>query len=160
MTLVEVVAALAMLGTLLVAVLLARAGYVRQAAAADRRLQAVAAADALLAAWHRDPASLPRSGSGMVAGDGQFSWRTRAVANPDAAALGADTLRLEVLDDRAAGAVLVGVEFVADPPRRGRAPPAPAADGGKNVERAGRGGRGGGAAPSRPPRARQPAPPK
>src|SRR4051812_22873145 len=107
MTLVEVVAALAMLGTLLVAVLLARAAYVRQAAAADRRLQAIAAADALLAAWHRDPASLPRGGSGVVAGDGQFSWRTRAVANPDAAALGAETLRLEVLDDRAAGAVLV-----------------------------------------------------
>src|SRR5688500_6139833 len=81
MTLVEVVGGLALLGTLLVAVLLARGRYIRQAAIADRRLQAVAAADALLAQWHQDPRSLPRAASGDVPGDGQFTWRTRTVSN-------------------------------------------------------------------------------
>src|SRR4051794_8506660 len=81
MTLVEVVAALALLGTLLAAVLVVRVRYARQSAAAERRLQAVAAADALLSAWHRDPRSLPRFGSGQVAGDAQLAWRTAVVPN-------------------------------------------------------------------------------
>src|SRR5947208_15221341 len=79
MTLVEVVAAPALLGTLLAAVLVVRVRYARQSAAADRRLRAVAAADALLAGWHRDPRSLPRSGAGPVAGDAPLAWRTAVV---------------------------------------------------------------------------------
>ena len=67
MTLIEVVGGLALLGTLLVAVLLAKAKYTRQAATADRKLQAVAAADELLTAWRQDPNALPRDGSGPVA---------------------------------------------------------------------------------------------
>src|SRR3954453_12241352 len=75
MTLVEVVGALGLLATLLVALLLARVRYTHQAALAERRLQAVAAAEALLATWHQDPRSLPRAGGGMLAGEGQRSWR-------------------------------------------------------------------------------------
>ena len=62
MTLVEVVGGLALLATLLVAALLAQGRYMRQAASADRRLQAVTAADALLTSWRLDPRSLPHSG--------------------------------------------------------------------------------------------------
>jgi type II secretory pathway pseudopilin PulG len=116
MTLIEVVGGLALLGTLLVAVLLAKAKFTRQVATADRKLQAVAAADELLTAWRQDANALPRDGAGPVAGDRQFSWRTRTVANPEIAALGAQTVRLEVLDDRAAGAVLATVEVVVEPP--------------------------------------------
>jgi type II secretory pathway pseudopilin PulG len=115
MTLIEVVGGLALLGTLLVAVLLAKAKFTRQAATADRKLQAVAAADELLTVWRQDPNALPRDGSGPVAGDRQLSWRTRTVANREVAALGAQTVRLEVLDDRAAGAVLATVEIVVEP---------------------------------------------
>jgi type II secretory pathway pseudopilin PulG len=79
MTLIEVVGGLALLGTLLVAVLLAKAKFTRQAATADRKLQAVAAADELLTVWRQDPNALPRDGSGSVAGDRQLSWRTRTV---------------------------------------------------------------------------------
>jgi hypothetical protein len=116
MTLIEVVGGLALLGTLLVAVLLAKAKFTRQAATADRKLQAVAAADELLTAWRQDAHALPRDGSGPIAGDRQLSWRTRSVANADVAALGAQTVRLEVLDDRVAGAVLAAVEIVVEPP--------------------------------------------
>src|SRR5687767_11024896 len=79
MTLVEVVGALALLGVLLVGTLLAKARSTRQAALADRRLEAVAAADALLTAWRRDPQSLARSGGGRVSGEADLSWRTRTV---------------------------------------------------------------------------------
>jgi hypothetical protein len=117
MTLVEVVGALGLLATLLVALLLARARYTHQAALAQRRLQAVAGADALLAAWHQDPRSLPRAGSGMLAGEWQFSWRTQRVASAAVNDMGAAVVRLEILDDRAEAAanpVITSVEFVVD----------------------------------------------
>src|SRR5829696_1110368 len=83
MTLLEVVAGLALLASLLGALVIAKARYVRQAAAADRRVEAVAAADALLAGWHQNPRSLPRdfSGSGDAPGDRRLAWRLRPVAN-------------------------------------------------------------------------------
>src|SRR5258706_1624320 len=117
MTLVEVVGGLGLLATLLVALLLAKARYTHQAAAADRRLQAVAAADALLAGWHQDPRSLVRAGSGAVAGGGEFSWRTQGIVNAPVGELGAAVVRLEILDERpeaAANPVITSVEFVVD----------------------------------------------
>ena len=117
MTLLEVVAGLALLASLLAALVVAKARYARQAAAADRRLDAVAGADALLAVWHQDPRSLPREGSGAVPGDARLSWRTRPVANGDVEDLGGRVVRLEIFDERAGGRpVLVGVEFVAGDP--------------------------------------------
>jgi hypothetical protein len=117
MTLVEVVGGLGLLATLLVALLLAKARYTHQAAAADRRLQAVAAADALLAGWHQEPRSLVRAGSGAVAGGGEFSWRTQGIINAPVGELGAAVVRLEILDERpeaAANRVITSVEFVVD----------------------------------------------
>lgn len=120
MTLVEVVAGLALLASLLVAVLLAKSAYARQSARAVRRIQAVAAADALLSAWHREPGVLPADGSGVVPGDGQFAWRTRVVPNADAEMMGARVVRLEVLDERTGGGdpVLASVEFLVSPESR------------------------------------------
>jgi hypothetical protein len=117
MTLVEVVGGLGLLATLLVGLLLAKARYTRQAAAADRRLQAVVAADALLAGWHHAPRSLVRAGSGAVPGGGEFSWRTQGIVNAPVGELGAAVVRLEILDDRpeaAANPVVTSVEFVVD----------------------------------------------
>ena len=110
-TLVEVVAGLALLASLLVAVLLARSRYVRQATAADQRLRAVEVADQLLSAWHRDPRGI-KTGTGLVS-DPAFVLRTSAVADPAVEELGARVFRLDVLaqDD---GRVLVSVDFVAD----------------------------------------------
>ena len=119
MTLLEVVAGLALLASLLGALVMARARYARQAAAADRRVEAVAAADALLAGWHQDPRSLPResSGSGAVAGDRRLAWRLRPVANAGVEELGGRVVRLEVLDERVAPPpVLVAVETVVAEP--------------------------------------------
>jgi hypothetical protein len=117
MTLVEVVGALALLATVLVALLLGKARYTHQAALAQRRVQAVAAADALLATWHQDPRALPRAGSGAVAGEQQFSWRTLSVSNVQVNEMGAAVVRLEILDDRpemAGNSIVTAVEFVVD----------------------------------------------
>lgn len=126
MTLVEVVGGLALLATLLVALLLAKARYTRQAAQAERRLQAVAAADALLATWQRDPRAIPRTGgSGALAGEAGLSWRAQGITNAVASELGAAVVRLEIVDDRpdaAADAVLTSIDFLVDP-QGGIAPP-------------------------------------
>ena len=115
MTLVEVVAGLALLGSLLVGLLLAKARYTRQSAIADRRLQAIAAADSILSTWHRDPKTLARSGSGTVSDDASLLWRSYVLANPPAEDLGGQVVRLEIIDSRNAQ-MLVGVDYVAEPP--------------------------------------------
>lgn len=136
MTLVEVVAGLALLGSVLVGILLARAACMRQMARSNRRLEAVAAADALLTAWHQDPALFKPESSGFLAGDGQLLWRTALVPSLEAKNLGARIVRLEVLDERAAAEappVLATVEFVVEPELHGPLAPAttlPAGTGG------------------------------
>jgi len=117
MTLIEVVGGMGLLATLLVAVLLAKGRYTRQAAIADRRLLAVAAADALLTAWHQGATPLPRAGAGIVPGDHGFSWRTQRVANAAVNEMDADVVRVEIIDDRAdavSDPVLTSVEFVVE----------------------------------------------
>jgi hypothetical protein len=112
MTLVEVIGGLALLATLLVALLLARGRFTHQAALADRRLAAIGAADALLTSWHQDPASLMRGGSGTIAGNDDLFWRTHIVDSPAVNQLDAQVVRLEILDNRQQ--ILTSVEFVAD----------------------------------------------
>ncbi|MDB5296725.1 MAG: hypothetical protein JWO31_2708, partial [Phycisphaerales bacterium] len=86
MTLIEVIAGLGLMASVLALVFAARQQVARQQVRADRRLAAVAAADALLADWTRDPRTFPRSGSGVVPGRPELAWRTRITPNPAAAA--------------------------------------------------------------------------
>jgi hypothetical protein len=72
-----VVAGLALLGTVLVSLLLARSHATQQWALANRRIQAVRAADVLLSAWWQEQVSIPRSASGTIAGDSSMRWRTQ-----------------------------------------------------------------------------------
>jgi hypothetical protein len=117
LTLLEVVAGLALLSTLLVAVLTTKARVTRQSAHAQRRLEAVTAADRLLAGWWRDVKRFPREGGGRVPGDAGLAWRTTPVANAPVNAMAASVIRLEVIDVRnqdMRGAVLASVEVVLD----------------------------------------------
>src|SRR5438552_2996453 len=98
-TLIEVLAGLVVLGTLLVSVAIARARFVHQAADAERRLRAAQAADALLSSWFTGPApAVPASGDGPVEDLPGYTWRTRPIRDADAARLGAMIVRLEVID--------------------------------------------------------------
>jgi hypothetical protein len=100
MTLVEVIAGLALLGSLLVAILLAKGRYTKQWARAAARRQAIVAADALLSEWWRTPDVLRSPDTGRVEGQ-PLAWRRTLVHSTTAAELKMQVVRLEVFDDRA-----------------------------------------------------------
>ena len=131
MTLIETVAGLALLATVLSLVFTARSHVARQQVRADRRQAAVAAADALLAAWWQDTATFPRSGGGAVPGRADLVWRTAVVPNPAAEALGSQAVRLEVTGAGPSPAEpwpVVAVEVVLPVERpAAQVPPAPTA---------------------------------
>src|SRR5947207_9417863 len=77
-TLVEVLAGLLLLATVLASALIARGRFLRQWAEADQRLAAAHAADAMLATWLGAPASsLVVPAQGAVPDLVGYSWRTR-----------------------------------------------------------------------------------
>ncbi len=98
LTLIEVVAGLALMSSILVAVLFLKSRYARQQALADHHLQSLAAADALLSVWWQTPAKFPRQGSGAVASHPTLGWQTRTLPNPELARLGCQIIRLEITD--------------------------------------------------------------
>jgi hypothetical protein len=117
-TLIEILAGLVILGTLLVSVAIARGRFLRQIAEADRRLVAVRAADALLATWMSGPPqNVPVGKQGILDPVLSLTWRTRAIRDPDASRLGAIIVRMEVFDASSsalknAGAPVFTVEFL------------------------------------------------
>ncbi|MGA2230832.1 MAG: hypothetical protein ABSH22_08025 [Tepidisphaeraceae bacterium] len=100
MTLVEVVAGLALMATLMTSLLAVKARVIHQNHLAERQREAAAAADQLLAKWWPNPKTFPRSSQGTAA-DG-FSWRTQITPNSAAQAVGAQVVRLEVFDSSGA----------------------------------------------------------
>jgi hypothetical protein len=88
-------AGLVILGMLLVSLVTARARYLEQWSRSGRREQALIAADRLLNSWW--PGAVPRRATGTVAGQ-RMRWDTRIIDSPQAHALGAAVLRLEVFD--------------------------------------------------------------
>ncbi len=96
MTLIEVLAALALLAAVLMGILTARSRATLQWNRANERIRATEAADRLLSSWWQAPATLPRSGEGTVPDDARLHWRTRPVADPAAEALYGQIVRLEV----------------------------------------------------------------
>jgi hypothetical protein len=104
MTLMEVVAGLALLATLTGSLLEVKARVVRQNRLAEQKRAAVAAADQLLAGWWADLKNFPRSAAGTTAAG--FAWRTQIVPNPAAQSVGGQVVRLEVSDDAGAKATV------------------------------------------------------
>jgi hypothetical protein len=100
LTLIEVVAGLALLGGLLVTILLARGRFVTRGRDVDRSLEACRLADELLERWWQDRRKIPRNGAGEIPGRYGWRWRTRIVDNEDAADLGARAVAVEILPPR------------------------------------------------------------
>ncbi len=96
MTLIEVVAGLALLTAVLGGILTAKTRFARQWARADQRVRAVEAADRLLTQWWQDYARVPRSGGGIVPGNAALAWQTRPVASADLEPVGGQIVRLTV----------------------------------------------------------------
>ena len=126
LTLLEVVGAIAILGTVLVGLVVAKARHVRQLAEARRLSAAVRAADSLLAAWWTSPEGVPDDESGAVGTDGSLVYATREVKSAAIERLGARVVRVEVraaapqaLGPTSPDEPLVAVELVL-PRREGR----------------------------------------
>ncbi|MDB5357387.1 MAG: hypothetical protein JWN24_3840 [Phycisphaerales bacterium] len=97
MTLVEVLAALVLLGTILTSLTIARGRFLRQWAVADRRLRAIKAVDAMLSQWIAgSPDTIPAPGRGLLEDVPNTMWRTRRIQSAAARGLGAVIIRLEV----------------------------------------------------------------
>ena len=115
-TLVEVLGALALLGTLLVWLIVGQARLVRQTGRAQRKIEAVKIADQLLTTWWQNRTNFPYQGSGPAGPD--LIWQTRIIERPELTALGAEVVRLDIVDQRpeAAGTSLTSVEVVLPKP--------------------------------------------
>jgi type II secretory pathway component PulJ len=112
-TLIEVIAGLVILSTLLVSVAMARGRFLRQWSDADRRIQVTQSVDHLLSRWlSAPPSALPISGQGNLEDAPNFIWRTRPMNDPAAGHFGAITVRLEAFDSRFQGPAIVTVDFL------------------------------------------------
>lgn len=100
LTLIEVVAAIAILGTLLVGVVLAKSRLTRQSGAALDTMHAVRLSDALLADWWSQPQGVPVSSAGVLSESDALRWQTRIVDNAGIATFGARVVRYEVFQDQ------------------------------------------------------------
>ena len=119
MTLIEIVAGLVILGTILASLAVARGRFARQWAAADQKLAAVKALDAQVAEWMNVPgAAVPLNRQGALEAP-TYVWRTRVLREEPK--LSAIVVRVEALDrkhvDRAAAASVELLVHVA-PTRR------------------------------------------
>ena len=97
LTLIEVVAAIAILGTVLVGITLSQSRHTRQLAAANRQSALADAADQLLAGWWTRPDGVPLGESGTLRVDQQtYAWQTRLRGNDELARWGARVVRVSV----------------------------------------------------------------
>jgi hypothetical protein len=114
MTLVEVLAALAIVGVVLTTLLAARGRYIHQWAIAQRKSQAIAAADRLLADWWALPIEdFPREASGTTSDAAHLPWRTEITQRSVIGLSELEVVRLSIGEANAANSSpLVSVELV------------------------------------------------
>lgn len=101
-TLIEVLAALALLGSLAVAMLLSRGRLIEQHHRARQKLEAVQAADALLATWwadasHGSDGPIPINQRGRLESHPGWVWETVAIDCPELNTYQAGIIRLRIL---------------------------------------------------------------
>jgi type II secretory pathway pseudopilin PulG len=96
-TLVEVVASLMLLGTLLVGILTAHRRHSEQVRGAKERLAAVAAAERLLEAWRADGVWGATSTSGTFKDNSEFAWRWTITTPSELRRVGVAKGRLEII---------------------------------------------------------------
>lgn len=98
LTLIEVIAAIAILGTVLVGIVMAKSRHTRQMALTQRYTDIVHATDDMVSRWWLNERSVPAPASGHVGEDTSITWQTRLVASPKLRRLDAEVVRLEVFD--------------------------------------------------------------
>src|SRR5262245_38452988 len=116
-TLIEAIAGLVILGTILSSAVIARGRFQRQIRDADNRLAAIRAADELVGKWLSQPiGTAPVPGSGDVGASSELIWRSSWVRDRAAQRLGARIARLDIFDRRGrARTPLLSIEFLLRP---------------------------------------------
>ena len=96
LTLIEVIAAIAILGTILVGMVLSKSSHTHQLALAQRQIIAVRVVDELIADWWTSSQGVPVGEYGLFGKDESLVWETRVVQNEVIEKLGAKVVRVEV----------------------------------------------------------------
>jgi prepilin-type N-terminal cleavage/methylation domain-containing protein len=97
-TLIEVMAALVILGTIMASMLIARNRFTQQDAIATQKLRAIRALDMTVAQWMSGPASaIPVHNREPLADVPGCFWQTTLVDQPAASLVKAKVMRVEVL---------------------------------------------------------------
>jgi hypothetical protein len=119
-----VLAALAILATLLSAVLLTKQRAARQWRSADERIEAAAIADELLTQWWAG-GQIALPGRGYVSDHDHWQWQTFAVQSPAAQALGTQIAELRIIDAETPKKprLLIAVQVLVSLPPEDRNPP-------------------------------------
>ena len=113
MTLIEIVAGLVILGTILASLAIARGRFARQWAAADRKLAATKAVDEMIAGWMEStPPRVPLNREGVLPGVAKHVWRTRVLRDAGAQKVLADIVRVEAYEVGAADRAVMPVVAV------------------------------------------------
>lgn len=114
LTLIEVIAGLLLMSTLLVGILTAGSQHMRQLRQAKLRLAAADVAEQALIGWAQSGNKLTAGQCAAPNADG-LAWRVRPIGKPDAPeSLGIEIVRLEVFDIKAdeAKSPLISVDIV------------------------------------------------
>lgn len=95
-TLIEVLAGLAILGSVTVALLLARGRLLEQQALAVQKLEGVQLADGLLAGWYAQYAGVPIDEAGQVPDYPGWSWKTEVSITDTVNTISTDVVQLQL----------------------------------------------------------------
>lgn len=96
LTLIEVVAGLVLMATLLVALVRATAVHRRNVVLAEERLEAIQYADRFLTKWSAEQRTQPTSQRGTVAGRANWVWQMRPVRTQELGGVRAAVWRLDI----------------------------------------------------------------
>jgi type II secretory pathway pseudopilin PulG len=114
MTLIEVLAGLVVLGTVLASITIVRGRFMRQAGRAHQKIEAVRQADELISTWlSGPPEAIPVPSQGSLQATSKLFWRTAWRPDRAVESLGARIVRLDIVDRTSPGVdPALSVEFV------------------------------------------------
>ena len=96
LTLIEVIASLALLTTLLVGIIFAQDRHARQIRTARQRIGVVEQVDQLLYQWLKIDRAIPREATGPLPGSDDYIWETRLWPDGANRGLEIEVVRLEI----------------------------------------------------------------
>lgn len=111
-TLLEVVVALVLMGSILVASVLAFSNHQRQLSLSKKRLRATRICEALVTQLRSQPGGTPVPAQGTVSGEPGWVWQTRWAGTTTIATIPLKVVELEVLQSSPTALPLVSVQWV------------------------------------------------